>query len=153
MFFLLGFFLIPFALEENTKEKPEEGHKSLIRKDLLQIKRENPTASGRNIFIPQRKMSKEGVFPSPEFLREPEGEEISSKNRDSSHPLDLRYIGYIESNQRIVALIIFGGESIAVEKGERISEDYTIGSITTDEIEVIGPSGEKHKFSLEGEDS
>ena len=50
-----------------------------------------------------------------------------------------------------MALIIFDGESLAVEKGELISEGVEIGEITLQDIEVIGPDSNRRKFSLEGE--
>ena len=65
---------------------------------------------------------------------------------------DIRYIGYITSSHKIVALIIFEGEALAVEEGEKISSDIKIGKISLKEIEIIGPESKKRKYSIEGEE-
>ena len=64
--------------------------------------------------------------------------------------LNIRYIGYIVSDEKIVALIIFDGNTLAVEKGEMINKKVKVGKITPEEIEFIGPDSEKRKYSLEG---
>lgn len=136
--------------EGNTEQDSEKEAKSLIRKDLLQIKREDPKLPGRNIFVPQsRRMSEELVqaFETSPGLRE----EALSGVKDSSFSFNLRYIGYIDSGHKMVALVIFEGEAIAVEKGEKISSQYAVEEITTESIKIIGPSGEKKKIPLEGE--
>ena len=147
-FLYLSFFSI--AETNGSKQEPEEKVKSLVRKDLLQIKREDLGIPGRNIFTPQsRRMSEEFVESfeiSPGLL-----EETFSKVRNNSFSFDLRYIGYIDSGHKMVALIIFEEVATAVQKGEKISEHYTVGEITTDKIVIIGPSGEKKQIPLEGE--
>jgi Tfp pilus assembly protein PilP len=138
------------AQERNSEQDSEKEVKSLIRKDLLQIKRGDLKLPGRNIFTPQsRRMSEEVVqsFEISPDLRQ----EASSEVRDSSFSLNLRYIGYIDSGQKMVALIIFEGEAIAVQRGEKISEQCTVEEITTEKIEIIGPGGEKKQIPLEGE--
>lgn len=141
---------LSLAQERNSEQDSEKEVRSLIRKDLLQIKREDPKLPGRNIFTPQsRRMSEEVVqsFEISPDLRQ----EASAEVKDSSFSLILRYIGYIDSGQKMVALIIFEGEAIAVQKGEKISEQYTVEEITTEYIEIIGPGGEKKQIPLEGE--
>jgi hypothetical protein len=138
------------AQEKNPEQDSEKEAKSLIRKDLLQIKREDPKLPGRNIFTPQSRGMSGEVIQSLEISPSLQ-EGASAEVMDSSFSLDLRYIGYVDSGQKMVALVIFEGEAIAVQRGEKISEQYTVEEITTENIEIIGPGGEKKKIPLEGE--
>lgn len=109
----------------------------------------------RNIFTPHRIRSAgtefETISSQKNTLNKKKGSELQIRNQDSVLDFDLRYIGFIESGKKIVALIVFDGESLAVEKGELISEGVEIGEITIMDIEVIGPDSNRRKFSLEGE--
>lgn len=76
---------------------------------------------------------------------------LRSKDWASLLALNIKYIGYIVSCEKIVALIIIDGNALAVEKGEIISEGAKVGEITPEEIEIMGPDSEKRKYSLERE--
>jgi hypothetical protein len=126
--------------------------KSLIRKDLLDEKTKNLNPPIRNIFSPRKvRTSEAGLLPG-----EVEGDLGETGTRPGEKGLDvmpnIRYIGYIESGHRIVALIIFEEEALAVEEGEMISQDVRVGKVTPEEIELIGPDSKKRKYSLEGEE-
>lgn len=109
----------------------------------------------RNIFTPHRirnaRTEFETISSQKNILNKKKGSELQIRNQDSVLDFDLRYIGFIKSGKKIVALIVFDGESLAVEKGELISEGVEIGEITIMDIEVIGPDSNRRKFSLEGE--
>ena len=64
--------------------------------------------------------------------------------------LDIRYAGYIASEEKIVALIIFGENALVVEKGEMISDGVKVVEITPEGIEIIGPDSQERKYSLKG---
>jgi len=126
--------------------------KSLIRKDLLYEKRRNLNPPIRNIFSPQRIRAPEsGLLPG-----EVEGDPGETGTKPGEKALDvmanIRYIGYIQSGHRIVALIIFEEEALAVEEGEMISQDVRVGKVTPEEIELMGPDSKKRNYSLEGEE-
>jgi hypothetical protein len=74
--------------------------------------------------------------------------------RISSRPLNIRYVGYINkiSGGKIVALIFFEENMLAVEEDEVIAEGVEVEKITPVEIEIIGPDSKKRKYPLEGED-
>jgi len=154
-FLLIFFFCLGFCMavgEEKSDKGKTESKKteSLIRKELLYRERKELKPPKRNIFSPQSSGVGEenlGTLGAPQGLQQTE-----NTVEASSSPLNLRYIGYIDSGQKIVALIIFEGQAVAVEEGERISEQVTVGKITTKEIEIIGPGDEKRNFSLEGEE-
>jgi tetratricopeptide (TPR) repeat protein len=74
---------------------------------------------------------------------------IRSIDWASLSALNIRYIGYIVSSEKIIALIILDGNILAVEKGEMISKGVKIGEITPEVIEVLGPDLEKKKYFLE----
>lgn len=157
LIFFLGISLCLWAREGMfQKKKPKEKEiKSLIRKELLLKERKKLEPPRRIIFSPRSSGPPEtqadafriGQNP-PESS--PETPSTLSENR-SLVPSNIRYIGYIHSEDKIVGLIIFEGNASAVEEGEMISAGVKIGKITLEEIEIIGPDSEIRKYSLEGE--
>jgi len=157
LIFFLGISLCLWAKEGMfQKKKPKEKEtKSLIRKELLLKERKKLEPPRRIIFSPRSSglpESQADAFRigqnSPESS--PETPTTLSENR-SLAPSNIRYIGYIHSEDKIVGLIIFEGNALAVEQGEMISAGVKIGKITLEEIEIIGPDSEIRKYSLEGE--
>lgn len=138
--------------EKNVGEKQEtKAPKSLIRKDLLIKKEEVTQRPRRNIFSPRGiAISQEDVATliSP---REIEEQEAMSDEGTPFYDLSLRYIGYVDTGERIVALIIFEGEAMAVEENEMITEQFKVGRVTRDTLSIIGPGEEIKEFPLEGE--
>ncbi len=128
---------------------------SLVRKDLLQPTRKRLLPPQRNIFTRQR------IIPSgerPEFFGT-EGEpsrggtpiQPDAKNENTEISINLKYIGYVNSEERVIALIILDGETYAVESGDLLEGGIHIGEITPGDIEIIGPDSESNKVKLEGE--
>ncbi len=144
-----------WAGEEKLQKKALEkgGEKSLIRKDLLvreKIELGNPV---RNIFTLRRSVSRE-IERNPVKLWQNQQQNPTLPNKyeaSSSLPLNIRYIGYVISDDKMVALIIFEGDALAVESGEVISEGVKIGEITPEEIEIVGSDSQKRRYYLEGE--
>ncbi len=141
------------------KEKDQENIpkktviKSLIRKDMLLRNREDLKPPRRNIFTPR----KSGIRSAEYDLQQSEaGPDATSRTASegiiSGINLSVRYIGYIDSGQKIVAVIIFQGKALAVEKGDVIAEGANVGKITHGEIEIIGPDSKARKYSFEGEE-
>lgn len=153
LIFFLGMSLSLWASgsmlqKEKSKEKET---KSLIRKELLLKERKELEPPRRNIFSPRNPGE---IVASPEENRIQESLQEDAPISDEGRPLpslNIRYIGYIHSGDKIVGLIIFEGNALAVEKGEMISAGVKIGEITLEEIEIIGPDSEIRKYSLEGE--
>ena len=164
LIFFLGISLCLYAEEGMfQKKKPEEKEtKSLIRKELLLKERKKLEPPRRNIFSPRSSRfpgSQVDAFrteqnsppeSSPEAPEDPEAPATLSENRPRV-PSNIRYIGYIHSEDRIVGVIIFEGNALAVEVGEMISAGVKIEKITLEEIEIIGPDSEIRKYTLEGE--
>ncbi len=150
--FLAGVFCLWGQQKKNPDEKKEtEAPKSLIRKDLLIKEEDAPQHPRRNIFSPRGTAVREedvATLVSPREMRE---QEATTDEETPFFDVSLRYIGYIDTGQRIVALIIFEGEAVAVEEGEMISEHYKLGKVTRDTLSIIGPGGEIKDFPLEGE--
>lgn len=142
------------AQKENAKKKsdPEKEVKSLIKKDLLFKKRKKLGPPRRNIFSTRRsEIRNTKVDP---VVPERDTQELKAliAERISSRLLNIRYVGYIVSGERIVALIFFEENVLAVEEGEVIAEGVEVEKITPVEIEIIGPDSKKRKYPLEGED-
>jgi len=139
--------------ETPKKEKSGEANPrvSFIRMDLLRAEKKPLPPAPRSIFTAKR--SEYPSISSAKLKEEMEKiEEIGGIQREQSGEyLDLRYIGYVRSGTKIVALVIFQGEALAVAEGEMIVEGITMKKIGLEEIEVIGPDSKLSMFSLEGE--
>jgi hypothetical protein len=143
------------AGEEKLQNKgvEKDGGKSLIRKDLLmreKIELGNPV---RNIFTLRRSVRRE-IQRNTVELPQSQQQNSSLPNKSgafSSLPVNIRYIGYVISDNKMVALIVFEGNALAVERGELISDGVEIGKITTEEIEIVGSNSQKRRYYLEGE--
>jgi len=139
--------------EAPKKEKNGEANPTLsfIRMDLLRAEKKPLPPASRSIFTAKR--PEYPNIDSEELQEEIERiEETGGVQREqSSEYLDLRYIGYVRSGTKIVALVVFQGEPLAVAEGEMIAEGITVKTIGLEEIEIIGPDSELSMFSLEGE--
>ncbi len=144
-----------WAGEEKPQKKGLEkgGEKSLIRKDLLLREKIELGSPVRNIFTLRKSVSRE-IERNPVKLRQNQQQNPTLTGKyeaSSSLPLNVRYIGYVISDDKMVALIVFEGDALAVESGEVISEGVKIGKITPGEIEIIGSDSQKRRYYLEGE--
>jgi len=144
-----------WAGEEKLQKKGLEkgGEKSLIRKDLLLREKMKLGSPVRNIFTLRRSVSSE-IERNLAKLRQNQQQNPTLPSKyeaSSSLPLNIRYIGYVISDDKMVALIVFEGDALAVESGEVISEGVKIGKITPEEIEIIGSDSQKRRYYLEGE--
>jgi hypothetical protein len=140
-----------WAGEEKLQKKGLE--KGLIRKDLLLREKMELGNPVRNIFTLGRSVSRE-IERNPVKLRQNQQQNPTLPGKyeaSSSLPLNVRYIGYVISDDKMVALIVFEGEALAVESGEVISEGVKIGKITPEEIEIVGSDSQKRRYVLEGE--
>lgn len=144
------------ANQDQSNEKtadPKTGN-GLIRKDLLVTQEQPLKMPERNIFKPDRRRTASEV-------QEDSGpivptEELSAPDEGDAEIVtgwtgQLRYIGYIGSLKRTVALIIFNGEALAVETGEQISDEITVTKISPLEVEFEGPDSMQIKAVFEGE--
>ncbi len=161
----VGFSLVLFLFcmafissqdKDKDQEKPEKIRPplSLIRKDLLVVDTKKLDPPKRNIFTPNSAGRVESAA-YEEMNERRQAERQNMKALESEQPsslaLNLRYIGYVKSGQKITALILFGGEALAVDVGEEIAGGVSISIITLEDITVIGSDQETRKFPLEGE--
>ncbi|MFC2169095.1 hypothetical protein ACFLRM_00820 [Acidobacteriota bacterium] len=151
--FFLGVYFCIGAFYGNSQEKSAEKdvQKSLIRKDLLLRESRTLKTPRRNIFSPRKSNTIMSVQGEEGFQQSIQGGQAVSENIDLPPVYNLRYIGFINSGQKIVALIIFEDEALAVEKGEILFGGAEVSEITPELIEIITPDSEKRKYSLEGE--
>jgi hypothetical protein len=141
-----------------SQENPSdhESQPSWIRKDLLQRERKGLDPPRRNIFTPQQSeygLNSPGEVPAAG--RQPgsrDPADTESQAQETVYRVDIRYIGYIGSEKRTVALIIHNGEAMAVEKGELLSEQVKILDISPQSVEYVGPDSVPNKVFLEGEE-
>ena len=158
IFLFLGILAGCAGLFYSGQEKaaePETG--PLLRTDLLNFQRPPLEKSLRNIFIPIRgeERTEPGkILDSPEGISDVSDPGAVSEETGEASPLpriDLNYIGYVGDENRKVALIIRGGEALAVKRGEILPDGVVIKRISSEEVEVELPGGETVKFFLEGE--
>jgi len=137
---------------EKTQKKVED--KRLVRIDLLKLKKKELMPPKRNIFSMKRETYADlesSSISAEERNIMGQGLDIHKGQENSLTGLDLNYIGYVESEEKIIALIIFRGEALAVQKGDVISENIVIGEVTKDGVEIIVQGSRKKTFSLEEE--
>jgi hypothetical protein len=142
-----------------SKTTPGKEVKSLLRKDLLKTRKPDPAPPKRNIFAPR--VGANRAAPGPTMLTPqprldmPAGDDPEAADQAPAAPpvlvINLRYIGFIVSPRRLVALVNFEGRAIAVVEGEVIGEGIRIGRVTREQIEVVLPDSSTRTFSLEGE--
>ncbi len=159
----IGFSLVLFLFftafifsQDKNQEKPEKKRLpvSLIRKDLLSFDVKKLDPPKRNIFTPNSAGEQEiGEFEDMDNKQQAEQQNLATLGAElpSVRALGFRYIGYVKSGQKITALILFEGETLAVDVGEEIAEGVSISKITLEGITVIGPDQEPQTFPLEGE--
>jgi hypothetical protein len=138
-------------------KKPEI--RSLIRTDLLNKKKKKLKPPRRNIFSPHKTISpaqkarQEAARRQAEARAKQEAEGGSEGGALASGiNLNLRYIGYVHSETKDVALIILAGEAQAVAEGDVVGEGLRVGAITLKELEVIAMNSKKRKYPLEGDE-
>jgi len=148
----------PPQQKARAKTKEERVRQRLIRKDLLKRKAEPLDPPLRNIFVPQRPgagQDRSGAQ-GPGIQDDYSGEEAMELGEaaEETQPVvyDLRYIGYVRSTERTVAVVVFEGETLAVKPGDLISSGVTILKITPEEIVFQGTDAVSRTVSLEGED-
>lgn len=155
IFIYFGFRLFSFQ-PEAKKDQPSK-ISSLIKIELLSKTQKIPPPVLRNIFSPQLPSSSASLASSgkPEPIGGPM--EISSKEgkeegaNQSHYFLSLRYIGYVYSSKKTIALVIVEGLTMAVEEGEYVWPEFKVIKITPEEIVIAGPDKGEIRFSLEGE--
>ena len=133
--------------------------KSLLRKDLLQIRKQAAAPPMRNIFAPRAGFSRPGEVARPgrplPAVDYQAADELAATDETAEAPpvmtVNLRYIGFIESPRRLVALVNFEGRAMAVVEGDVVGEGIRIGKVTRQQIEVVLPDSSTRTFSLEGE--
>jgi hypothetical protein len=142
-----------------SKPSPAEEKNSLLRMDLLQLPQGEMTPPQRNIFAPGARISR----PVDNL---PQGSQMSTSDdqaldtpdlqaEEAATPpvitVNLRYIGFIESSRRMIALVVLEGQAIAVVEGEVVGEGIRISKITREQVEIVLPDSSTRLFSLEGE--
>ena len=135
------------------QEQEETG--SLIRKELLVPQNREFPPPGRNIFV------RRGGSPQPNEAIPSEGGNFRTSGSGDSSPrqeevskdvaFNLNYIGYVESGDKVVALVLWEGEAYAVESGDVLAAGVTVGDITPDDIEIIDSDSVSRRIKLEGE--
>lgn len=156
--FLMGLLLWVWTASgiPQKETNKEFKHQSLVRIDLLSKKIVKLKPPERNIFKPDKRRNPSVMegdigpiqgIPNEELLTE----RIDEK-KAASDAINLRYIGYVGSLEKTVALVIFEGLALAVKKGDMISDSFKVLNITRKEIEFAGRDSITWKVSLEGEE-
>lgn len=155
LFVCCASLLFGWVQEKPQKTDSVKGNAdSFIRMDLLSSEKKPMSPPERNIFT-VGSASVVGEL-SPKALEERMEEIRNSQNtpsqgENSMSSLNLRYLGYVLSGRKIVGLIVFEGEALAVVEGDLITDGFTVGRISPEEIEVLGPDSKPVMFSIEGE--
>jgi hypothetical protein len=126
----------------------------LIRLDLLAAVRSGPMPLLRDIFLP-RGPGSEGPAALPVALGGPVRPgavpAIENPAEEAAPPPTVRYIGFVRSPSRFLALVLVDGQAAALAEGDTAGAAGKIVKITATEIEIQGADGKSLKFALEGE--
>ena len=140
--------------KQNEKDQERKERTSLIRKDLLKPPKDPLPPIKRNIFTRQRMTTTGGGdnsvledFRRPEQKQSPESQPIEAERAQ----IDVKYIGYVQSKEKVIALIILEGNTYAVESGDVLEMGVSIGKITPDDMEINDRGSEPIRINLEGE--
>lgn len=145
-----------FPQNEKGKIQDTKQHMSLVRKELLMLENKTLIPPKRNIFTRRRAGAVAGEISSIGDIRafQAPGQKKAPDQQESvleETRFDVIYIGYVKSGDRVVALIIFEGNTYAVESGDVLEMGLTIGEITPDEMEIFENGPEPRRINLEGE--
>jgi len=126
---------------------------SLIRMDLLQSKERRSAAVKRDIFIPQSQSGPMGMPMGTMMDKRPplptSAEAAAMESQEAS--FNARYVGYIRGKKRIIAIILYENQAVALEEGDMLGPIWKVVKITAEEIEIQGSDGALQKLPLEGE--
>jgi len=152
-------FILFIGVETVTAQSEVRGEKpaqSFIRMDLLPTETSPMKPPLRNIFVPLRSGMTARDYPLP-VGDAPPGDPFFPQ--PGARPADLlettslavSYVGYIDSGQKIVGLILFQGEALTVVEGELLTDTLRVGAVTPENIEIFDRDSKPKIFSLEGE--
>jgi hypothetical protein len=143
------------------KTDPDMVKGPLLRMDLLELNEGPFVGPKRDPFVPgaftqassETPMSGSRIgfqpsLPSP-GLRP--GMTTAGDEALSEPVVNVRYVGFIQGKEKLLALVLFNGQAVAVAAGESLGNVWTVARITAVEIEIQGPDGATLKFALEGE--
>lgn len=129
---------------------------SLVKKDLLSKKIVKLKPQERNIFKPDKRRNPSIMADDVGLIKGIPKEELPTEGIDekkvASDSISLRYIGYVGSLEKTVALVIFEDQALAVKKGDMVLDVIKVLNITRKEIEFAGRDSITRKVSLEGEE-
>jgi hypothetical protein len=156
LLFFVPSFISPKALQQEQGQKKQE-RKSLVLKELLTPPQKTLLPPKRNIFTRQRANTSPGEFLSEgntvlsgqASIRQNSPEQKMAAGEAAR--ANAQYIGYVQSGDRVVALIILEGQTYAVESGDVLEGGVTIGEITPDDLEIMDRDGQSERIRIEGE--
>ena len=125
----------------------------LIRKDLLASLRTVPSPVRRDIFLPQGPGA-EAPLALPTLLGgrpRPAAAPVEEKPVDEAPPVLVRYVGFIRSQGKFLALVLIDGQAAALAEGDLAGTVGKVVRIAAGEIEIQGADGKPLKIALEGE--
>jgi len=157
-FVLLACLVLAFgfqAQEPKEAENPVERPRSFLRMDLLEKEVPDMESPRRNVFAPGplrvQDIEGEQMLPDPGSPGMGSRSEPPDENTDRGGILDLRYLGYILSDKKLVALVTVDGEAVAVEQGEILPGGAKVEKISIESIEITGSDSQSRTYGLEGE--
>ena len=128
---------------------------SLIRKDLLKSKPAEIASPRRDIFSPRTGFTQPDVSQPGELsggrVEDAGTSKTPTEIKSVAPSLDLTYIGYVQSANKTIALIILEGLAMAVSEGEEVLPGVKVGKVAPDRIDFIGPDAKRSSFPLQGE--
>jgi len=162
VFIAFFFYTHLFSFTVQEKSRDESRKTRLILVDLLKQRKNEMKKPVKNIFTGKREEGPSGSgnrgIPGTNRPADDSGQRADAyageqKERDPGiQGFNLKYIGYVASLEKKVALILYNGEFLAVERGYVLPGGIEVIEITSRAVTVKGLESEKRVLKLEGEE-
>ena len=158
--------ILAAGLSAFSQSKPARGKKTdpdmvagpLLRMNLLERKEGPFVGAKRDPFIPGAMAEPQVDLPhfglrsgTQPGLAAPGLKPEAAAAEEAPPPVNIRYVGFIQGKEKLLALVLFNGLAVAVAPGESLGDIWKVTRISAAEIEIQGPEGPALKFALEGE--
>jgi hypothetical protein len=162
LFLALAFFggLAIDGAAQKAKKRGEAAmdlERSFIRKELLVPKKGEIPPPSRDIFSPRASfapnvpLTPTGTIPPPGNSEQPPDEGSSVPPAPPEPQINLAYVGFVRSPAKMIALVLYEGQPMAVAEGEEIVPGFKIEKVGTSQLDIIGPDSKRKSFSRQGE--
>jgi Tfp pilus assembly protein PilP len=121
--------------------------------DLLKLKHKiNESGKRRNIFSWEIISKRTGETEEKGNIKTGRKPFKKESDTESNLLLDIKYVGFVFSGEKIVGIIVFGKEEFIIKEGDTIENIGKVKKITPKEIEIILNNSKIIKIPIQEEE-